>query len=156
MHHLKGGSLRYRLSNEFRRINTRSEAQDTCSNHVVILCLCTRMAFHSESVNLLSKIACALEHGGGGSGMGTSPWCPSPQTEMEASVSVWECSSDVTGYTASSSNPAGTFTTVQTSSGNIDMKSTCYGINRGVASSASGTQSDEKKKKTTNVWNMSN
>lgn len=43
---------------------------------------------------------------GGGLGF---PLCPSPQTEKWKQVSVWERSSDVTGYTASSSNPAGTF-----------------------------------------------
>lgn len=72
--------------------------------------LCTRMAFHSQSVNLLSKLACALGHGG--RGCGDFPLAPIPtDREMEASVSVWECSSDVTGYTASSNNPAGTFAT---------------------------------------------
>lgn len=71
--------------------------------------LCTRMAFHSQSVNLLSKLASALGHGGGG---GASPLAPFPtDREMEASVSVWECSSDVTGDTASSNNPAGMFAT---------------------------------------------
>lgn len=35
------------------------------------------MAFHSQSVNLLSKLASALGHRGGGA----SPWLPSPQTE---------------------------------------------------------------------------
>lgn len=45
-------------------------------------------------------------------GDGDFHWHPSPQTrEMEASVSVRECSSAVTGYTASSSNPARTFST---------------------------------------------
>lgn len=66
------------------------------------------MAFNNQSVNLLSKLACALGHGGRGDG--DFPLAPIPtDREMEASVSVWECSSDVTGYTASSSNPAGTF-----------------------------------------------
>lgn len=71
------------------------------------------MAFHSQSVNFLSKLACALGHGGGGGGgWGLPPLAPIPtDREMEASVSVWECSSDVTGYTASSSNPAGSFAT---------------------------------------------
>lgn len=71
------------------------------------------MAFHSPSVSLLSKLACALGHGGGGRwGDGDFPLAPIPtDREMEASVSVRECSSDVTGYTASSSNPAGTFAT---------------------------------------------
>lgn len=36
------------------------------------------------------------------------PLVPIPtDREVEASASVWECSSDVTGYTASSSNPDG-------------------------------------------------
>lgn len=67
------------------------------------------MAFHSQSVNLLSKLASALGHGGGGENV---PLVPVPtDREMEARGSVWECSSDVTVYTASSSNPAGTFAT---------------------------------------------
>lgn len=45
-------------------------------------------------------------------GGGASPLAPFPtDREMEASVSVWECSSDVTGDTASSNNPAGMFAT---------------------------------------------
>lgn len=65
------------------------------------------MAFHSQSVNLLSKLASALGHRGGG-----FPLAPFPtDREMEASVSVWECSDDVTGDTASSNNPAGMFAT---------------------------------------------
>lgn len=44
----------------------------------------------------------------GGAGDGDFALTPIPtDREMEASVSAWECSSDVTGYTASSSNPAG-------------------------------------------------
>lgn len=67
------------------------------------------MAFHNQSVNLLSKLACALGYGGVA---GTSPWAPFlTDIEMEASVSVWECSSDVTGDTASSNNPDGMFAT---------------------------------------------
>lgn len=52
-----------------------AERVQTVSN---ISILCTRMAFQSQTVNLLSKLACALGHGGGA---GSSPWCPSPQTE---------------------------------------------------------------------------
>lgn len=106
------------------------------------------MAFHSQSVNLLSKLACALRHGGGGEGGGDGdfPLAPIPtDREMEASVSVWECSSDVTGYTASSSNPAGTFAT-ETRFRYHQDGAACYGINKEDASGASGIQSDKKKK----------
>lgn len=73
----------------------------------LIPCLCTRMAFHSEAVNLLSQLACALGHEGPRGGWGGDfPSVPVlTDGEMEASVSVWERSSDGTGYTASSSNP---------------------------------------------------
>lgn len=67
----------------------------------------------TQSVNLLSKLACALRAWREGMGGGGSfPLAPVPtEGGMEASVSVWECSIDVTGYTASSSNPAATFAT---------------------------------------------
>lgn len=109
------------------------------------------MAFNSQSVNLLSKLACALRHGGeGGRGDGDFPLAPIPtDREMEACVSVWECSSDVTGYTASSSNPAGTFATETWFQYHQDGAA-CYGINMEDASSASGIQSDEKRTKTKN------
>ena len=98
------------------------------------------MAFHSQSVNLLSKLACALGHGGG-EGDGDFPLAPIPtDREMEASVSVWECSSDVTGYTASSSNPARTFAT-EAQLGYQQDGVASYGINKEDASSASGIQS---------------
>lgn len=97
------------------------------------------MAFHSESVNLLSKLACALGHGGREGGLGF-PLCPSPQTEKWKQVSVWERSSDVTGYTASSSNPAGTFSPQILS---LDKHgANCCGIKREHSSSASSIQSD--------------
>lgn len=49
------------------------------------------------------------EVGGGGVGDGDFPLASIPTDgEMAARVSVWECSTDVTGYTASSRNPAGT------------------------------------------------
>lgn len=99
------------------------------------------MAFHSQSVNLLSKLACALGHG-----VGDFPLAPIPtDREMEASVSVWECSSDVTGYTASSSNPAGMIATeaqFRYHQGGVAS----FKVNKEEASSASGIQSDEKKK----------
>lgn len=66
--------------------------------------------------------------------------------EMEASVSVWECSSDVTGYTASSSNPAGTFTT-GTHFGYQWDGAAFYEISRGDVSSASGIESNIKNNK---------
>lgn len=79
-------------------------------------------------------------------GDGDFPLAPIPtDREMEASVSVWECSSDVTGYTASSSNPAGTYAT-ETQFRYHQDGAACYGINKEDASSASGIQSDEKKK----------
>lgn len=53
-----------------------------------------------------------MEEAGGRVGDGDFPLAPIPTDgEMAASVSVWECRSDVTGYTASSSNPAGSFST---------------------------------------------
>lgn len=64
------------------------------------------MAFHSQSVNLLSKLASALGHGGR-----RGPRPSQRQREMEASVSVREHSGDVSGDTASSNNPAGMLTT---------------------------------------------
>lgn len=100
------------------------------------------MAFHSQSVNLLSKLACALGHGGGRGG--DFPLVPIPtDREMEASVSVWECSSDVTGYTASSSNPAGMFAT--------ETQIEQLRLNGDDASSASSIQSDEKKENNQHV-----
>lgn len=83
----------------------------------------------------------------GGRGDGDFPLVPIPtDREMEASVSVWECSSDVTGYTASSSNPAGMFAT-ETRFRYHQDGAACYGINEKDASGASGIQSDKKKKK---------
>lgn len=80
-----------------------------------------------------------------GGGDGDFPLAPIPtDREMEASVSVWECSSDVTGYTASSSNPAGTFATEAQFRYHKDGVAS-YGVNKEDASSASGIQSDEKK-----------
>lgn len=54
-------------------------------------------------VNLLSKLARALVHGG--KGMGLSPGTHPHSQGNGSSISGWECSSDVTGYTASSSKP---------------------------------------------------
>lgn len=80
------------------------------------------------------------------------PLVPIPtDREMEASVSVWECSSDVTGYTASSSNPAGVFAT-ETQFRYHQDGAACYGINWDGASNASGIQSDGKKKKEYNIY----
>lgn len=78
------------------------------------------MAFHIQSVNLLFKLASALGHrggggggreegGGGGGGVPLASF--TMDREMEASVSVCQHSSDVTGDTASSNNPAGLFAT---------------------------------------------
>lgn len=108
------------------------------------------MAFHSQSVNLLSKLACAPGHG-----VGDFPLAPIPtDREMEASVSVWECSSDVTGYTASSGNPAGMFATEVEFRYHQDGVDS-YGVNKKDASSASGIQSNEKKRqKTKKTINM--
>lgn len=90
-----------------------------------------------------------MEEEGRGGGDGDFPLAPIPtDREMEASVSVWECSSDVTGYTASSSNPAGTFAT-ETRFRYHQDGAACYGINKEDASGASGIQSDKKKKKET-------
>lgn len=89
-----------------------------------------------------------MEEEGRGGGDGDFPLAPIPtDREMEASVSVWECSSDVTGYTASSSNPAGTFAT-ETRFRYHQDGAACYGINKEDASGASGIQSDKKKKET--------
>lgn len=94
----------------------------------------------SQSVNLRSKLACALGHGGGG---GNFPLVPIPTDgEMEASVSVWECNHDVTRYTASSSNPAGTFATETQFRYHWDGAA-CPGIIWNSASHASGIQSNE-------------
>lgn len=74
------------------------------------------MAFRIQSVILLSKLASALGHRGGGGGRegggGEVPLAPFiTDREMEASVSVCQHSNDVTGDTASSNNPAGLFAT---------------------------------------------
>lgn len=83
----------------------------------------------------------------GSAGDGDFALTPIPtDREMEASVPVWECSSDVTGYTASSSNPAGTFTT-GTHFGYQRDGAACYEINWEDVSSASDIESDVKKKK---------
>lgn len=72
------------------------------------------MAFHSQSVKLLSKLASALGHGGRRGGLALPR-----DREMEASVSVREGSGAVSGDTASSNNPAGAFTTNLDSTGPV-------------------------------------
>lgn len=52
------------------------------------LSLCTRMAFHSQSVNLLSKLACALGHGGGGGGGWGLPPGSHPHRQRDGSKCV--------------------------------------------------------------------
>lgn len=64
-------------------------------------------------------------------GDGDFPLAPNlTDGEMEASESVWECSGDVTGYTASSSNPAETFST-EAQFRHHQYGATRYGIKKG-------------------------
>lgn len=65
------------------------------------------MAFRNQAVNLLSKLASAIRYGGRWGDFSLAPFPTDRQ--MEASMSVWECNSEVTRDTASSNNPAGMF-----------------------------------------------